>query len=1039
MIAVLFISGALVSGWMVINAEHAMRKELLAKAGMVAKDLNPRRLVRLSVTPGMMTPEYKRLNGQLTSIVTADGTIRGLYLLGRKDDGRVFTWVDSRVSGSGNESPESRVLEKISADIARVFNTKDPSVVGPVPGTSRPFVTALVPVIHPKSDKLLAVLGMDVDAGNWRADRARAAIPPSAAALSLILIAITGRFFSSRRRSGPAVHGGQPFPEMLMAAASGIVLTLFAAWFANNRETVSRKEMFQILANEKCSSMMENFFDLRDIELEGLARFIENSRDVTASGFHRYNEHLVVNPYVRGWEWIPVVPSDQKPRFEAWVAAQGMTGFSIWEKDPDGNRIPAGGRKAYYPACFVSPLPGNAALLGFDLGSEPLRRKALEEAMETGLVTSTEPISLVQDVEDQKVIVIFRPVFSTDGKRTPRGFAVAVLRMGDFLQCAKPDRNIGLSLFLLSPGSTPFPLASSRHDKSASPWRFSRTIPVFGKTFLVRANPGPDFERNDPPRAGMLVLFSGLCLTAALTGIIGVTLNRRRRLEEMVATRTRAMEKSQTHLATLVRTLPDIIWLKDPKGVYLNCNPRFEQLFGAREAEIVGKTDDDFADRGLAEFFREKDEAAMASGKLCINEEEITFTSDGHRERVETIKTPMFDTDGTLIGVLGIAHDITAQRKAEDALRAERDLFTAGPVFIIAWGPGESWPVTFVSENVRHILGYSSGEMTSDTFRYTGLIHPDDYDRVTKEVRVYFESGASHYEQSYRLRIRSGEYRWFYDYTHLIRNGKGQVAAIHGYMFDQTDHKKAEIALKNSYNRTLALMAAVQAGIILVRRSDRIIVEANHVAITLVGGNSDDIVGKACTEVFCMGRTGVCPVFDYGGAMDTGERLLRKSSGERIPVLKTACPVRLEDEDFILESFVDIRKQKETEERLKNSEENFRSFFESVEDMIFVADPSGEIIHANAAVTRKLGYPSDEIRGMRIADVYPAQERREAETMVTAMLNGERVSCLLPLSHKNGTRVAAELRAWFGKWDGMDCVFGIIKDLTAEQEAQQRF
>ena len=96
-------------------------------------------------------------------------------------------------------------------------------------------------------------------------------------------------------------------------------------------------------------------------------------------------------------------------------------------------------------------------------------------------------------------------------------------------------------------------------------------------------------------------------------------------------------------MRTLLETLPDIVWLKDPDGIYLNCNPRFEQFFGARESEIVGKTDYDFVDRELADFFREKDRAAMAAGKPSMNEEEITLASDGHRELLETIKTPMFD------------------------------------------------------------------------------------------------------------------------------------------------------------------------------------------------------------------------------------------------------------------------------------------------------------------------------------------------------------------------------------------------------------
>jgi PAS domain S-box-containing protein len=126
--------------------------------------------------------------------------------------------------------------------------------------------------------------------------------------------------------------------------------------------------------------------------------------------------------------------------------------------------------------------------------------------------------------------------------------------------------------------------------------------------------------------------------------------------------------KSEDLLRTLVQTIPDLIWLKDAEGVYLVCNPMFERFFGAREADIIGKTDYDFVDRDLADFFREHDRKAMTAGKPSSNEEWITFADDGHRALLDTIKTPMFDTEGKLIGVLGIGRDITGRKQAEQEL-----------------------------------------------------------------------------------------------------------------------------------------------------------------------------------------------------------------------------------------------------------------------------------------------------------------------------------------------------------------------------------
>jgi PAS domain S-box-containing protein len=134
-----------------------------------------------------------------------------------------------------------------------------------------------------------------------------------------------------------------------------------------------------------------------------------------------------------------------------------------------------------------------------------------------------------------------------------------------------------------------------------------------------------------------------------------------------------ALRESESHLSTLVQTIPDLIWLKDTDGIYLSCNATFERFFDALQADIVGRTDYDFLDRELADFFIERDRMAIEAGKSISNEEWVTFKNDGHRVLLETIKTPMHDGHGTIIGVLGIGRDITERKRTEEALRQTND------------------------------------------------------------------------------------------------------------------------------------------------------------------------------------------------------------------------------------------------------------------------------------------------------------------------------------------------------------------------------
>lgn len=135
------------------------------------------------------------------------------------------------------------------------------------------------------------------------------------------------------------------------------------------------------------------------------------------------------------------------------------------------------------------------------------------------------------------------------------------------------------------------------------------------------------------------------------------------------------LEYEKAHLRTLINTMPDLVWLKDPNGVYLTCNPLFEQLYGAKESEIIGRTDSDFTSSEIAQFFREHDLAAIATGKPSVNQEWLTFKANGYRGLFETIKTPMRDSNGKLMGVLGIARDITERQQRQEELAESEERF----------------------------------------------------------------------------------------------------------------------------------------------------------------------------------------------------------------------------------------------------------------------------------------------------------------------------------------------------------------------------
>jgi PAS domain S-box-containing protein len=252
-----------------------------------------------------------------------------------------------------------------------------------------------------------------------------------------------------------------------------------------------------------------------------------------------------------------------------------------------------------------------------------------------------------------------------------------------------------------------------------------------------------------------------------------------------------ALESERVHMRTLVNTIPDLIWLKDPEGVYLACNPTFERFFGAREADILGKTDYDYIDVALADAFRANDAKAIAAGGPSVNEEWVSFADDGRRALLQTIKTPMYDGYGNLIGVLGVARDITALRAAEAALRrSEENLNRAQALAHIgSWHlelPGNV--LTWSDENYR-IFGLPVGTPLTYPL-FLERVHPDD--RALVDAAWQACLAGEPYDIEHRL-LLGNSVRWVRERADLLSGPDGsQVGAI-GTSQDITERKLAEL------------------------------------------------------------------------------------------------------------------------------------------------------------------------------------------------------------------------------------------------------
>lgn len=146
-------------------------------------------------------------------------------------------------------------------------------------------------------------------------------------------------------------------------------------------------------------------------------------------------------------------------------------------------------------------------------------------------------------------------------------------------------------------------------------------------------------------------------------------------LEVRVAERTRDLQRANDSLReleqqqkTILNTQTDMAWLKDAEGHFLAVNEAVVKACGLPYDEVIGKTDYDLWPRDLAERYRRDDSTVMQSRRMLRTEEPFQKASD-RVVWLETIKLPVIDKDGRVIGTTGVARDITQRKEIEQGLK----------------------------------------------------------------------------------------------------------------------------------------------------------------------------------------------------------------------------------------------------------------------------------------------------------------------------------------------------------------------------------
>ena len=421
-----------------------------------------------------------------------------------------------------------------------------------------------------------------------------------------------------------------------------------------------------------------------------------------------------------------------------------------------------------------------------------------------------------------------------------------------------------------------------------------------------------------------------------------------------------SIKKSEILIGTLINSLPDFIWLKDANGIYISCNAKVEEFFRAKKINIIGKTDHDFLDKKLADSFREHDLTVLKTNQALITEEQITFTADDRTEIVEVTRSPMTSADGELIGVLGIAHDITNRKKAEEKLRAaeERWNFVLEGTKDGVWDWNMETDEVYYSKELKAIWGYDETDITPSLTEWKAVIHPDDEEEVWQKLNKHFQHETTHYESEQRILRKNGAYKWILARGKVVAWTKDdKPLRMIGTHIDISERKETEERYRHIFNNSLTEIFIFDAETYLF-------LNVNRGAINNIGYSEEELLTltpldikpeislKQFNELVKPLREGTKEIIHF-------ETVHQRKNGQLYPV-----EIHLQlTNDTLKPAFIaiilDITERKAAMDKLQLSSRVFSDTHEA----IAITDVNSLIIDVNPAFYEITGYSREEALG----------------------------------------------------------------------------
>ncbi|MES2583675.1 MAG: CHASE domain-containing protein [Pseudomonadota bacterium] len=567
---------------------------------------------------------------------------------------------------------------------------------------------------------------------------------------------------------------------------------------------------------ERIESEVKRRFNQPLLGLKGARGAYAASKTISRREFQAYVDSRDLENEQPGIRAIGFVARVPRERLSAFVAAERADFAPNFEVHTQGSAADL------FVVKFIEPMANNQAAFGLDLGQEPVRREAVERAMNTGQPALTGKLVLVQDRMQTPGLIYFLPVYrhGADPVTVQQhqaaliGLLHAPMAVGELLKgvASIADNSIRVELWdgavdaadrLLydSESSEPALAGDGLNGPSGarSIWTQVHPIAVGGRVMQLRLRSNAQFNANQDRSSLALAGISGVMasmLSALTVWLLALGRLRAQRLAER-------MTADLDRLARVVQHTNNAVTIADPFMRITWVNEGFTQLTGYTLEEARGKTPGELLGSGKADpAVIARLLTAVERGEAC-RAEVLNRSKDGREYWVDTEVQPTRDAEGGLIGFMEIGTDITVQKQTQKILAEMSDRMAlaieGGSDGLWDWMDVET-DVQWWSPSYYTLIGYTPEEMPASATSFTHLLHPAHQQRNLQASAEAF-AGRKDYDEENLVRTRDHGYRWFRSRAKVYRNAQGRAVRMAGSSQDIHDRKLAEALLKDAVAR----------------------------------------------------------------------------------------------------------------------------------------------------------------------------------------------------------------------------------------------